>query len=215
MNAPRDPSFPPDGTVKTRGLNPLGVFAWVRHHHGRPGLEKLLKELDPEDLEILSGGDDKRFGTDLAPHRWYPFALHCRLLRAVDSAFGEGDFALLHDVGSFMAQRDLPRIFLPLVRMGRPGWIFRVATRLWRYYHSHGEWRLERTPVSIIATLHDVPESDEAFCATFVGWMSAALELCGAKDIDGGHPACAGRGAPRCVFTVRWTGGRGKSSSSS
>jgi hypothetical protein len=193
-----------EGPARTRGLNILAALSWVHKQGGRDALIRVFRHLDEEDIAILSGGDG-RYGSSLQKTRWYPFALHCRLLRAIDKAFGDGDLMKLDEVGRYMAAHDLPRVFRALVRLGNPGWILEVSTRLWRYYHDRGHWQLERTPVSIICTLHDHAESDIAFCTTFVGWMHEALEMSGATNVEGAHPACASQGAPRCVFTVRWS----------
>lgn len=200
----RELSLPRDGHVRTRGLNVLAALSYVHKRGGRHALAKVFAHLDEKDLAILAGGD-RRYGSKLVATRWYPFALQARLLRAIDAAFGNGDLELLFEVGYYMASRDVPRVFRPLMRVGSPGWILGLAGRMWSYYHDRGRWQLERTPVSIIATLRDHPEADEAFCRTFVGWMTAALEYSGATDIDGAHPACGARGAPHCVFTVRWS----------
>lgn len=200
----REISLPEDGHARTRGLNVLAALSYAHKRGGREALAEVFALLDERDLAILSGGD-RRYGSKLVATRWYPFALQCRLLRAIDAALGNGDLELLFEVGYYMAGRDLPRVFRPLMRVGNPGWILAVHGRMWSYYHDRGRWQLERTPVSLIATLHDHREADEAFCRTFIGWITAALEYSGARDVDGAHPACAARGAPHCVFTVRFS----------
>ena len=104
-----------------------------------------------------------------------------------------------------MSGRDIPRVFRPLLKVGNPGWILEVSTRMWRFYHSSGRWEIQRTPVTVLATLHDHEASHEAFCATFMGWMTAAVEMSGGYDVMVDHPVCQARGAPNCVFTVRWS----------
>jgi hypothetical protein len=201
---PNEISMPPNGQARTRGLNVLAALDFARRRGGRDVISRVLKHLPEADLQLLTGGEG-RMGTSLHATHWYPFALQCRLLRALDTELGKGDFSLLYDVGSHMARRDVPRVFRGLIKVGRPGWILELGTRMWRYYHDRGRWQLERTPVSVIATLQEHPDADEAFCETFQGWAQAVLEMSGATDIQGGHPACAARGAPHCVFTVRWS----------
>ncbi|MCP4499691.1 MAG: hypothetical protein GY822_06975 [Deltaproteobacteria bacterium] len=160
---------------------------------------KILELLPQKDLTILVGENKLKSST------WVPFQLQGRLLQAIDQVMGEGDHRLLFEVGTFMAQRDVPRAFRPLLRLGNPGWIVTVGTRMWRTYHSEGWWEVERSRHAIIATLHDHHENHGAFCATFGGWVSGAVELSGGKDVMFDHPICRARGGPHCVITGRWS----------
>lgn len=193
----------------TRGLNPLGALAWVREQRGTNGIKEVLAAMPKADIGVLAG--ERR----LTSSTWVEFALQVRLLRAIDRVFGSGDLTTLFHVGHYMGQRDIPRVFRPLLRLGNPGWILEVSTRMWRYYHSQGYWETERTPVTVMATLHDHPECDEAFCRTFAGWVVGAIEISGASDVMFDHVVCAARGAQHCVFTGRWNLPTGESPESS
>lgn len=192
------PAEEPGSHARTRGLNPLAALAYVREHGGENSMTRVLHALPPEDLEHISGN------RKLTSRTWVPFSLQSRLLKAIDETLGCGDSATLFVVGNFMARRDIPRIFRPLLKLGNPGWIVEVATRMWRYYHDRGRWEIQRTPVTILATLHGHPESSDAFCATFVGWLTGCLEISGGHDVMVDHPVCHARGAANCVFTCRW-----------
>lgn len=182
----------------TRGMNPLAALSFVRETKGATQLENVLKALSEEDIEVLTGQ------TELKSNHWIPFMVHGRLLETIDQVCGTGDYATLFDVGRHMSARDVPRFFRPLIKLGNPGWILEVSTRLWRMYHNKGYWEVQRTPVTILATLNDHEECHEAFCHTFVGWLTGALELSGGYDVMVDHPVCQARGAPKCVFTARW-----------
>lgn len=194
----QDHKAPPRAASQTRGLNPLAALAYVREHGGDRVFKHVLGKLPEQDLEILAGKKK------LSSKAWVPFELQGRLLQAIDDVMGQGDHAKLFEVGAFMSGRDIPRVFRPLLKVGNPGWILEVSTRMWRFYHSSGRWEIQRTPVTVLATLHDHEASHEAFCATFVGWMTAAVEMSGGHDVMVDHPVCQARGAPNCVFTVRW-----------
>ena len=190
------------GIAKTRGLNVLAALAYARSRGGRDVMQRIFERLEPEDIELLS-----QRKTALGPIRtsdWFPFQMHCRLLRAIDAELGDGDLGLLEEVGDFMAERDIRRVFRPFLRAGNPGWVFEFARRMWGTYHDRGRWQIERTPLSLLATLHDHPETDEAFCRTFVAWTCTTLRLSGAVNVVGDHPACRARGAQNCVFTCHW-----------
>ena len=103
----------------------------MRARAGADGIARVLARLPARDVEAVHA---------LSANAWVPFRLQARLLRAIDATFGEGDLALLFDVGAAMAQRDLPTVFRPLLRLGRPGSILDMATATWRHYHSHGHW---------------------------------------------------------------------------
>lgn len=189
--------------ARTRGLNPLGALAYVRHVGGAEAIAQVLGRLREDDLVLLGAAGDIT-GRRLTATSWVPFKLQVRLLRAIDQSLGEGDLSTLFEVGRFMGSRDVPRVFRPFLRLGNPGWIMSLSTRLWRYYHDRGRWELSRSPVSVLATLFDHPESDEAFCATFMGWLTGALEVSGGVDVRVDHPVCHARGGSKCVFTARW-----------
>lgn len=187
---------------RVRGLGPLAALAYVRDKGRRDLMKQVLSRLTEPEVTMLIGTGEAQSG--LQPRAWYPLTLHSNLLRAIDETVGEGDRRVLHEVGRYMANRDIRRVFRPFLKVGKPGWIFELAPRLWRTYQSHGTWEFDRTPVSLIATLRSRPLDDDVWCAMFMGWMEAALEMSGAAEVDGSHPACAGLGAPHCVYTVRW-----------
>ena len=188
--------------ARTRGINMLAALAYVRRRGGRDAISKVLKRMDAEHVTYLLG--DASGVTAVSSRGWYPVGTYYALLRAIDAEFGTGDLSLLHEVGYQMAKRDIKSVFRPLLRIGNPGWVFGLSSKLWRTYHDRGHWVLERTPVSLIATMENHPERDEAACTAFMGWMRAALEMSGAISVDGSHPTCQARGAAHCVFTVRW-----------
>jgi len=186
---------------RTRGLNLLAALSYVRGHGRRDAMSKVLARMPEKDLALLLDGPK---GPNISARAWYPLGVQVRLLRAIDATLGQGDLELLHEVGYEMAKRDIMRVFRPFFRRGQPGWIIELATKLWRTYHDRGRWTLERTPVSILATLSDHPGRDVALCRTFMGWMHAALDMGGATNVDGGHPVCIGNGADHCVFVCRY-----------
>lgn len=193
----------PRRAARTRGMNPLAALRFARQHSGVEGIARVLSHLREDELVLLGASDHSP--RKLSPRSWVPFKLQARLLRAIDEELGSGDRSLLFEVGEFMGRHDVPSLFRPLLRLGNAGWIIQLATKLWRFYHDRGYWDLERTPVSIMATLQEHPESDEAFCATFTGWLTGALEVAGGEDVQVHHPVCHARGAPHCVFMLRWS----------
>ena len=176
-------------------------MAYVFEHGGQEAVSRVLGRLPIADLGILIHYDG-RFR--ISERDWVPFKLHARLLRAIDDELGYGDLAILQEVGHFMAERDLPRVFAPIVRIGNPGWIFVVATKMWRSYHDKGWWEVERTKNSVIGTLRGHHEFDEAFCRTLRGWLHVTMPNGKTRRVKTGHPACRARGAPHCIFTASW-----------
>jgi len=193
--APEIVTLPADGACRVRGFGILNSMHFAHQRFGSHGVERTLAHLGERDLVTVD---------TLRSLSWYPFALHCRVLRAVDRAHGDGDLALLFDLGKHSAARDWPRLFRPALKIGRPGWMLDVATSLWRVFHGEGRWTLERTKYEIVARHEEWREPDEAYCASFIGYMTAALELSGAVDVAATHVLCAARGAPHCVYTVRF-----------
>jgi|GEM_PF-1319590 len=202
---PRTP-LPGETPAQTSAKNPLAAVAYVRDVGGPQLVPQVLALLPPGDLAALRVPPGAPTQLALTPSMWVPFHAQCHLLRAVDVVMGQGDLALLPEVGRFMAEHDIARFFRAVLRLGNPGWVMELSSRMWRTYHDRGRWTVDRTPVSVMCALYEHPEADEAFCLTFQGWMERALELGNARNVRVDHPVCVARGALRCVMDASWQG---------
>ncbi len=189
---------PPPALSFTRGMNPRAAVAWVRHHHGEPGVRQLLAALPPDVVQEL--------GVDLRPGSmtWVTFSAQARLLATIDLVFGKGDYKLLREVGRFMALKDFPRVAKPVAMLLSPGLFVDMSVKIWRLYNSHGSWEVLRGRREIQASRFRCPEHHPAFCEGTMGWVEGAMLFCGAIDVVATEERCAARGGTCCSIRVRW-----------
>ncbi|MFK7988294.1 MAG: hypothetical protein AB8I08_19900 [Sandaracinaceae bacterium] len=89
-----------------------------------------------------------------------------------------------------------------LIRAATVRFLLSQHTRLWAVYHRAGEARLiqhEPKRITIRVTGHSSLPS--AFRVAMAGWLTGAMELCGAKDIEVQH---APDHAPPWQFEIGW-----------
>jgi diguanylate cyclase (GGDEF)-like protein len=82
--------------------------------------------------------------------------------------------------------------------------VIRSADLLWRCYHTWGT-------ISVIAHASDAQvtltegRSNVLLCAATAGMLAGMVEGTGGQVAAVEHPMCVARGAPRCVFDIRWS----------
>jgi hypothetical protein len=194
----------PGPSAQARGYNFLSTLRGIHRHGGADALRAILTQLSNDDLQVLKplveNVDQTRYGLG-----WYPFSLLCRLYNAVENvmdAAGAPDY--LFNLGEEMGQADAETLIAGQVPRDTPAWLFEKTEMLWSQFHDCGTWNIERTPVSMIATLENHPNQDHRFCTVFMGWIMGAVNQGTENRFQGAHPICRARGAPHCVFTCRW-----------
>lgn len=191
------------GAAKVSDQNVVAVLRAIHQCGGMSALQMVLRQLSKDDLGAIRPQLESRW-TEGKGH-WYSFELYCRLLHAVDEVLLAAGFPdHLYEFGKLMGRREVKRILGDTHESCSPGWLFEMTDRLWGQYHSMGQWKIERTPVSIIASLEEHPNTDPVFCTVFMGWIVGAVNPKTNQTFEGSHALCRARGAPRCVYTCRW-----------
>jgi hypothetical protein len=182
--------------AQTKGISFVNVRAFVIARAGEPAWEHTLQNLS---------GDDRQDLATVVAVGWYDLSLYARLIRAVDSALGAGDLALLPALGRFEAERDLTTIHRLFLRMASPAWAIEKTMEYWRRFHDSGEWRVQRSgEYAVSGTLDGWGVVDEALCLELTGYLPRVMELAGAKRALIEHRACRARGARDCFFSLTW-----------
>ncbi len=182
--------------AKTKGVGFANVRVFATERFGADGWNGVLEKLTPADRDELQG---------MVPIGWYSLALYARVIRALDEVHGYGDLALVVQLGRFEVERDLTTIHRVFLRLANPAYTIEKFGEYWRRFHDSGRWELTRESDShITGFLDEWGYVDHALCRELVGYMGRCLELVGAKNVIMEHPACRGRGEPRCFFRARW-----------
>lgn len=180
--------------TKGVGFNHLKAFTLARW--GEAGWIATLEELPQHERDELAA---------IVPVGWYPLALYARAIRAMDRVHGEGDLALVVQLGGFEAERDLTTLYRLMFRLVNPATVVEKTTDYWRKFHDTGAWEMRRiSDRAIEGTLTDWGVVDHALCRELVGYFSRLLELVGAQGVIVEHPECRAKGAGRCHFRARW-----------
>jgi hypothetical protein len=106
-----------------KGISINARLDYLEEHHGPAGLRDVLASLSPE--------HQQRIEARILPHAWTPVELFIALSVAADAKFGSGDFQLCVTMGSWAAEKTLPRLFKIFYRLGTPMFIFGKAAKLW------------------------------------------------------------------------------------
>jgi predicted hydrocarbon binding protein len=175
----------------------LSTFAFIEHRFGSSANAKVLACLGAADRALI--------GELMVPIGWYPLAPFARLLRAMDSALGAGDLALITERGEWTADRDMHTLRRAVLKLVTIPWIVSKGALLWPQFHDSGKWKVHQVnDRHAIAELAGLAVVDEAICASLTGWIRGLAKLTGTRRVDVKHSACRARGDAACAFDVRW-----------
>lgn len=187
-------SINPHTLPQMKGIGFDNVHNYVREKHGELAWRRVLEQLSPENREEV---------TAAIAIGWYDVQHFAALLRAVDQVCGQGDLKLLREVGRAEAEQDLNRVLRLFLRVLTPNQIFKVESRLWSHFQSHGTWKSVKVPGGVDATLRDW-EVDAALCEELAGYLVRLVEFTGGKTPSVHHNICRAKGHDRCVFEYRF-----------
>lgn len=174
----------------------MHLRAFVESRWGKAGWDAVLERLRQHERDEIAS---------ILPVGWYPLALYARMIRAMDQTHGDGDLALVVQLGRFEAERDLTTLYRIMFRLVNPATVVEKTTDYWRKFHDTGSWEMKRlSDKEIEGTLSGWGVVDHALCRELVGYFSRLLELVGAQGVIVEHPECRAKGAGRCYFRARW-----------
>jgi hypothetical protein len=181
--------------ARTKGLTFGHVERFCIQRFGESAWLDLVSELSTGDQQVLS---------EIVAVGWYDLELYARLMRAVDQRYGNGDLALLDDLGRFEAEADYRGIFRLFFRMASPAYMVEKTADYWRRFHDAGEWSIERRGATSVWGALSGWGVDAALCRELVAYVKRAIELVGGRDVALEHPRCRSRGAARCEYLMSW-----------
>ena len=189
------PLYPQPCQIK--GSSIAARLTWIRLHHGEGGIEALATEVSPELGEILASGADVA--------AWYLMEHFVELNQAIDAHFGEGDLAMVRQLGRYAAEANLTTVFRLFLKAGTVNWILSRASRLWSMHYNSGQLLVREFPDNEVELeIRDFAIPSRVHCLSVQGWTERAAELTGAREVHLQEVDCRARGDERCRFRVEW-----------
>ncbi len=170
---------------------------WIKFNHGEVGLDRLRAEVSPELAQIL------RDGAVMA--NWYPFDLFVELNEQIDRLFGNGDLALVKQLGRDGADANLTTIYRLFFKVGTVKWIMARAARLWGMHYDSGRMIVQQAPGNEVELrIIDFETPHRVHCLAVQGWAERSVELSGARDVLLEELSCRASGDNSCRFRITW-----------
>jgi hypothetical protein len=145
------------------------------------------------------------FDAPVLPFAWYPFTTMAEIDRAIVDGPMAGQVARMKHFGSTIARYDLPTLYKVLFKIGSPGFILGRLAVVYSTYLRGGALSalsVEKGRARLALTEGDLPYY---FCDQGVpGWITAAVELSGGKNVDAAQVSCVHRGDARCEWRCLW-----------
>lgn len=179
----------------SKGICFVNVRHFVKECYGNPTWDRVLESLSEADRELANTVDSLG---------WMDNGALGRLFRVVDRVCGQGDLALMTDIGRFEAERDFSRTLRFFLRTAGPSSLVKFGKRGFRHFQSFGDVDVIEVPGGLDWILSDWAV-DEAQCLELGAYVERILEFTGARNVHFKHPECRGRREGRCFFQHRWS----------
>jgi hypothetical protein len=188
--------------VKSKAQAFLNAVRWVEEKHGRAVLDEIMA--------ACSAPVRERRATALAIE-WHPIEELAELLAAIERRVGKGDGKVAEEIGAAGARVNFRG---PLVRLafylGRPEFLMRRITSLWRQFNDEGEVVIESFEDGACdVALRGVTFQNALVCSTITGWCRELCIAIVSATPQVRHASCRARGDRACRWECRWKpGGR-------
>jgi hypothetical protein len=192
-----DPERSAPRVMKVKAQAFLNAARYVEDTYGRPVLEEILRACS-DDVRA-------RHASALAIE-WHPVTELVELLTATERRVGKGDGRTAEEIGAAGARVNFRG---PLVRfafyVGRPEFLMRRITSLWRQFNDEGEIVVERFAEGACdVELRGVTTTHPLLCASITGWCrEICIAIVSASPMVR-HTSCRAQGGRACRWELRW-----------
>jgi hypothetical protein len=179
---------------KIKGACVKSVLAFLQ----REGLlVAALSEVSPMTREL--------FGEGVLSTNWYSADAYIELLDAASARAGMGAQWLMIRLGKQIVSDGLSTVYRVFLPVESPFLAVSRGHFLWRTYFKHSELILLRADKGEAEfEVRSEPSTSVAYCLTKLGGMIGALEIIGARSVQGEHASCRGHGDEHCRFRLSW-----------
>ena len=135
---------------------------------------------------------------------WAPYEPLIELDYFITRVAMSGTVSRMKHFGAEVAKYDLPLKYRVLFKVGSPAFVFKRLNMAYSAYLRPGRLEIETEPRSGTVVLHGAAFPLYMCSFGMAGWMRAALELSGGKNVAVKHSHCVHRGDPRCTYHASW-----------
>ena len=170
---------------------------WINLEHGAGGMARFLAQASPALRATVEAGIEKA--------KWYPFEQFIEINETLDRLFGNGDLALVRELGRYGADASLTTIYRLFYKVGTAHWILGRAVRLWSAHYDSGALEvLTRGPRTAVLRIRNFATPHVVHCTAITGWAERAIELSGGTHVRIHEATCRTRGDDLCQLEATW-----------
>ena len=172
------------------------IIGYVRHHGGEAAVEALLE----------TAGETRPMAELLNEGRWSSYEQKIRLFEAAIKVLGDPDAPRRIGAG-VLEQQTGTAIRLMLRALGSPASVCRSVARASAKFSTNYTCQavsVGRDGAVISNRLHDGYVPNIVDCLYTVGLLSQIPALFGLEPAEVLHEECQVRGAPACIYTLKW-----------
>ena len=186
--------------MKVKAQAFINATRWVEEKHGRAVLGEIVA--------ACSTAVRERHASALAIE-WHPVEELAELLAAIERRVGKGDGKVAEEIGAAGARVNFKG---PLVRLafyvGRPEFLMRRITSLWRQFNDEGEFVIESfADGACDVALRGATLPHALICSTITGWCRELCLAIVSSTPQVRHSSCRARGDRTCRWECRWKRG--------
>jgi hypothetical protein len=185
------------GVAQVKGSALASRILWVELGHGDAGVSRLLHQCTPGLRSSLDDG--------IAKAKWYPFEQFVELNVTIDRLFGNGDLALVRELGRAGADATLTTIYRLFYKLGSVQWILARGVRLWSAHYDSGVCEVAtRGAKGAVIRVVGFATPHRAHCLSVIGWIERSIELSGGRRPVIDESKCRTRGDDCCQLDIVW-----------
>lgn len=148
------------------------------------------------------GAEDRALLRRAIAFSWLPAQLYPVLVRGVLEATGEVTLERSHEMGRWIAERELTTIHRIVVQFLSPPTLVRKCVSVWKHHHDTGIWEVAREGAVLKGDLQGWAVVDEVACGQVSGYIEGLVSRVGGPKTRVNHTMCRGRGDEVCRFEV-------------
>lgn len=183
--------------ANVKGTGPLAVYEFLKQRFGDQCLVKVKETLSPE--------DQKLFDKPILPVTWVDFGFYMRMIVAADKLLGKGDMKIVEEAARYNMNKNFRGVYKILVSFVSPTFVIQRAHLVWRQWFDSGEMKVQVTEPgrarATMAGFSDIPPNHEY---NLTPSIDEIMKISGGKNTQTSHVQCVLKGAPACVWEIRW-----------
>ncbi|MEW6515993.1 MAG: hypothetical protein AB1439_03715 [candidate division FCPU426 bacterium] len=183
--------------ANVKGTGPLAVYEFLKQRFGEPGMQMLRSALSPE--------DQKTFDKPILPVTWVDFGFYMRMIVVADKVLGKGDMKIVEEAARYNMDKNFKGVYKILVSFVTPAFIIKRANIAWQQWFDSGKMLTEvPEPCHARATLTGFSNTPPNHEYNLTPSIDEIIRISGGKNTHTTHVQCVLKGAPACVWEIRW-----------